>query len=388
MAHAPQRRPLRIAIDVTALLPEQTGVDVFLVRLVEHLGRIDQENDYRIYVNYEDRDLLRDQLPANFAVVPLALRPRSVRLLGQQIGLPVQAAALHVDVVHSPSFIMPMYRGRARHVLTVHDMTSFTRPDTHSILHGSEVYRWAVRTSIRRSDLVTVPSLHSKRSILDQVAGVASGKIEVVALGVGDEFTFKPSPSDRQVIARLGLPEPYILFVGTLEPRKNLGRLVEAYRRLIASGATVERLVIAGRLGWRYGELLARLDDPELRGRVHVAGYVAAEDLPAVYRSARLFVYPSIEEGFGFPPLEAMACGVPTVSSSTSSLQENLDGAACLVDPYNVDALAAAIRQLLTDEPERSRLRAAGIERAARFCWNETARHMLGCYQKAHACRP
>lgn len=384
---APVIGKLRIAIDISALLPETTGVDVYMLRLVEHLGQVDHANDYRVIVNYEDRRCLDGRLPYNFSIVPLALRSRPARLIGQQIALPLLAATHRIDVVHSPSFIMPWYRGRARHVLTVHDMTSFSRPEVHLALRRSRLYRWAVRMSIRRADLVVVPSAHTKRSVLEHVTDVAPDKIEVVPFGVSDDFHPGIASDYQRVIERLRIPAPYILFVGTVEPRKNLARLIEAYRLLISSGGIIEHLVIVGRLGWQYDDALARVEDPELRGRVHIVGYVGAADLPAVYQGARLFVYPSMEEGFGFPPLEAVACGVPVIVSATSSLEENLRGAARLVDPYDIGELAAAMKELLVDESERTRLRTAGLDRAAQFRWEATARRTLRCYRMVTSLR-
>jgi len=375
---------LRIAIDVTSLLPEATGVDVYMLRLLEHLGRVDRDDEFRVLVNYEDRHRLDGLLPENFAVVPFSLRPRPARLFSQQIALPLDASIHRVDVIHSPSFIMPWYRGAARHVLTVQDMTFFTCPDAHIPLRRSRLYRRAVCLSIRRADVVVAPSHFTKRSILDQVPGVPPESVHVVPHGVAGGFTTETLADRGETVRRrLGLPPAYLLFVGTVEPRKNLARLLDAYRQLVLSSAPAEHLVMAGRLGWQYDDVLARIDDPVLRGRVHRLGYVDAEDLPAVYRGARLFVYPSLEEGFGLPPVEAMACGIPTISSATSALEGNLRGAARLVDPESVDALADAMRELLSDETERDRLRSLGLQRAAQFDWDASARATLRCYRLA-----
>ena len=179
------------------------------------------------------------------------------------------------------------------------------------------------------------------------------------------------------------LPQPYILYVGTLEPRKNLPALIESYRRLVEAGAIKEHLVLAGKLGWGYEALLQQLHEPALRGKVHLAGYVDQKDLPAVYAGARLFVYPSLHEGFGFPPIEAMACGVPVISTLSSSLVENLEGAAELVTPNDITALADAIRRLLTDDALRATRRTQGLKRASRYRWDQTAKQTLASYQAA-----
>lgn len=375
------RLPLRIAIDLTALLPEATGVDNYLKNLVLSLGHIDRTNQYRIYVNCEDRHLFDGLLPENFAVLPLSLRPRPVRLLFQQVALPVAALTWNADVVHSPSFIMPFYRGSQRHVLTIYDMTFFSLPECHTALRRSFFYQRALVKSILRADLVTVPSQATRQQILEVVPDCPEGRLRVVVPGIGEEFrVFDPEVVQREV-DRLRLPRRYILHVGTIEPRKNLLRLIEAYRRLIGQSSTETHLVLAGRLGWNYEDVLARLDAPELNGQVIMAGYVSKSDLPWFYAGASLFVYPSLQEGFGFPPLEAMACGVPTISSLSSALVENLSGAAELVRPDDVEGLAAAMTLLLGNQQLRTERRKEGLERASRFRWTETARQTLECYK-------
>lgn len=371
---------MRVGIDLTALLPMATGVDVALRGLVTALATVDRDTRYSIFVNREDAALFAGTLPSNFALAALSRRPRPARLAFQQVLLPLYAAARRLDVVHSPSFIMPMIRGRTRHLLTIHDMTSFSLPDYHIPLRRSAGYRHAVLASIRRADLVTTPSEFVRRDLLTRAPDVPPERVRVLGWGIGDEFRPRPEAEARVALDHLGLPWPYVLYVGAVQPRKNLSCLLEAYRRLIAAGDVDEHLVIAGPLAWDLEAVLPGLDEPTLRARVHRTGYVSARDLPWLYAGARLFVFPSFEEGFGFPPLEAMACGVPTVSSEGSSLVENLEGAAELVPPDAPDALVAAMRRLLVDDDERQRRSALGIVRAARFRWDETARRARDCY--------
>lgn len=372
---------MRVAIDLTALLPEGTGVDNYLTHLVQYLGRIDRANRYRIYVNYEDRRLFDGSLPGNFEVIPLSLRPRPFRLLFQQAALPAAGRRWNADVVHSPSFIMPFHRGRQRHVLTIYDMTFFTLPECHTALRRSVFYRRALLGSIRRADLITAPSRSTMDEILRVVPELPKERVREVVPGINEEFRLLDSGRVRREIRRLGLPDSYILHVGTIEPRKNLPRLIEAYRRLVTGTGTEAHLVLAGRLGWSYEDVLAGMGAGELRDRIHAPGYVSQADLPWYYAGAKLFVYPSLQEGFGFPPLEAMACGVPVVSSLSTSLTENLAGAAELVPPDDVEALAAAMGRLLRDERLRDERQRQGLERSSRYSWSETARRTLDCYQ-------
>lgn len=374
---------MRIAIDVTAFIPQMTGVDAYLKQLVLHLAKVDQSNQYMIYHNHEDRRFFDSYLPRNFSRTSLSARPRPIRLFSQQVMLPVVASGWKADVVHSPSFIMPYLRGSAKHVLTVHDMTSFSHPHCHIPLRRSPLYRLMVQTSLRRADVVVVPSKATRRAILEYLPDLQPDRIHVTVPGIGEEFRPCDPASVREVATRLTLPQPYILYVGTLEPRKNIPALVESYRRLVEAGAIKEHLVLAGKLGWGYEALLKQLHAPALRGRVHLAGYVDQKDLPAIYAGARLFVYPSLHEGFGFPPLEAMACGVPVISTLSSSLIENLERAAELVAPDDIAALADAMRRLLTDDALRAKRRTQGLEQASHYRWDHTARETLKSYQAA-----
>jgi len=374
---------MRIAIDFTAFIPQMTGVDTYMKQLVSNLAMVDRTNQYRIYHNHEDRRIFADNLPGNFSHTSLSARPRLLRLISQQGMLPVAASGWKADVVHSPSFIMPYLRGAARHVLTVHDMTSFSHPHCHIPLRRSWLYRRMVLASLRRADAVVVPSRATRQAILEFLPDLQPDRIHVTVPGIGEEFRLSDPASVREVVARLKLPQPYILYVGTLEPRKNLPALVESYRRLVEAGAIKEHLVLAGKLGWGYEALLKQIQVPALRGKVHLAGYVDQKDLPAVYAGARLFVYPSLHEGFGFPPLEAMACGVPVISTRSSSLAENLERAAELVVPDDIAGLADAMQRLLTDDTLRAKRQGQGLELARQYRWEQTARETVKSYQAA-----
>lgn len=374
---------MRIAIDFTAFIPQMTGIDTYMKQLVSNLAKVDRSNQYRIYHNHEDCRIFTDNLPGNFSHTSLSARPRLFRLISQQVMLPVAASGWKADVVHSPSFIMPYLRGAARHVLTVHDMTSFSHPHCHIALRRSWLYRRMVLASLRRADAVVVPSRATRQAILEFLPDLQPDRIHVTVPGIGEEFRLCDPASVREVVARLKLPQPYILYVGTLEPRKNLPALVESYRRLVEAGAIKEHLVLAGKLGWGYEALLKQIQVPALRGRVHLAGYVDQKDLPTVYAGARLFVYPSLHEGFGFPPLEAMACGVPVISTRSSSLAENLERAAELVAPDDIAGLADAMQRLLTDDTLRAKRLGQGLEQARQYRWEQTARETVKSYQSA-----
>lgn len=378
-------RPLRVGVDLTALLPAATGVDTYLQRLALTLSEVDRDTRYTVFVNREDRGLFSGRLGQNFELAGWCLRPRMVRLLFQQFLLPAAAVLGRLDVVHSPSFIMPLIRAGRRHLLTVYDMTFFSHPECHIPLRRSRPFRAAILASLKRADLITVPSRSTRDEILRFAPGVAASKIRLVVPGISEEFRPVAPDASATAAGQLGIRGPYLLYVGTLEPRKNLETLVEAYHHLVRERGVAESLVLVGKFGWDFEPLLERIRDLGLDDRVHLPGHVRQDLMAPLMCGARLFIYPSLAEGFGFPPLEAMACGVPTIASHTTSLAENLEGAAELVSPRNTDALAAAMAKLLDDEQLRDRLRRQGLERAKAFRWEQTALATLACYKELYA---
>jgi len=363
-------------------MAQPSGVDKYIKQLVFHLARIDAENEYTIFANWEDRRLF-GTLPANFRTVTCCFRPRPVRLVFQQVVLPAACARIKVDVVHSPSFLLPMLTGAQRHLLTVHDVGFLSMPDLYNRLHRSAGFRAAVQASIARAHLINVPSEATRRDLLMRIPSVAATKVRVTRFGVDEAFHPAAHDEMRQHVRRLRLPDDYILFVGNIEPRKNLELLLESYRQLIAGSARPEHLVIVGKIFWGADRLMKLLERPEYADRVHLTGFIPEDDLTWVYRGASLFVYPSVFEGFGFPPLEAMASGVPTICSASSSLQDNLGGAAELIPVNDPPALLAAMQRLLCGEELRAHRQEIGLERASQFRWEQTAREILGCYRES-----
>ncbi|MDH3442422.1 MAG: glycosyltransferase family 4 protein, partial [Deltaproteobacteria bacterium] len=243
-------------------------------------------------------------------------------------------------------------------------------------------FKGLVLTSIRRADLINVPSRATRDALMEWVPDLSEEKVCVTEFGIASSFHATSPEQSLRETRRLGLPDAYILFVGNIEPRKNLKLLVETYRKLVVAGEISEHLVLAGRHDSAFQSLFEDVQTSELRGRVHLPGFIAEADLPWLYRGARLFVYPSLGEGFGFPPLEAMACAVPVISSLGSSLEENLDGAAELVPPQDLNALADAILRLLRDDVLREQRIRDGLRRAAAFRSEDSARKILRCYRE------
>jgi glycosyltransferase involved in cell wall biosynthesis len=274
---------------------------------------------------------------------------------------------------------------RARTVLTVHDLAFLLQPDCADA--GLKEYLdKAVPRSIRRADFVVTDSENTLNDVVC-LLGAAPERVEVVPGAV--ESSFKPIEDRARVESlrkQLQIGEaPFILSVGVIEPRKNLRVLLEAYRILRDRHKLPHRLVIVGARGWLWRDIEARAERSPYRDDILFVGHVSEDDLPVVYSAATAFAFPSLYEGFGLPPLEAMACGTPVVVSKTSSLPEVVGEAGLQVDPHDAEALAAALELLLLDEPLRADLRTRGLERAASFTWKASAEKLLSVYERVIA---
>ncbi len=377
---ASSRSGLRIGIDATAIMAEPTGVDVTTLQLLRALSRVDSNNQYTVFTPHSDRDRISTLVGGKFEVIPVTTRARAHRLLAQQAMFPVKTFTHRFDLFHSPAFITPLIRGRSRHVVTVHDMTFFTLPDAHSALRRSKPFQWAVQASMYAADTICTPSEYVREDIIRLMPKLAP-KIVAVRSGIDEIYRPQPEEEVRAELRKFKIEAPYIIHVGTIEPRKNLTRLVTSFNALAAENKISDHLVFCGKLGWGYEEFLASVENSPVRDRIHLLGYVPDESLPALYTGARLCVYPSREEGFGLPPLEAMSCGAPVIAGDTSSLTENLTGAAILIPPGDQSALTEAIGRVLGNEETRLDLVAKGQKRANEFSWENTALHMQQVYE-------
>ena len=295
-----------------------------------------------------------------------------------------------LDVVHDPNGIAPFLgpRAGARRVVTIHDAFPYVYPEKHNRADNWR-YRWLLPHAARRADAVITVSQCSRRDLVRGL-GVPQERIRITTEGVNARFRpVEDGPARRALLDRYGITGPYVLYVGGINARKNISRLFEAFARVLdicaASGAPKPQLVIAGKRQWRTEEIEATFRRLNLASHVHFTGYAGDEDLPGLYSAAELLAFPSLYEGFGLPPLEAMACGTPVVTSNVSSIPEVVGDAALMVDPHDVDGLAAAMVQILTDSALRGELRRRGLLHAARFTWARAARETLNVYQDLYA---
>jgi glycosyltransferase involved in cell wall biosynthesis len=308
-----------------------------------------------------------------------------LRIVWEQTVLPVLARRHNVDLLHCPLNVRPI-ASTPPVVLTIHDLTFERFPDRFNPLK-QRYLSWLTRHSAHRARRVLADSAATKEDV-ERYYGISPSRVDVVYPGVDDDFRpyqardAADAAALAQFRARHHLPERIILYLGTLEPRKNVDRLVHAYSRLVAQGLP-HHLVLAGGKGWHYQAIFQAVEDLGLRERVHFPGYVSREEQPLWYNAADVFVYPSLYEGFGIPPLEAMACGVPVVTSDTSSLPEAVGDAGTTVDPTDVEALTEAIGRVLNDPSRAASLRGAGRRRAALFTWEAAAERCLASYRRS-----
>jgi glycosyltransferase involved in cell wall biosynthesis len=371
---------MRIGIDYTAAVRQGAGIGRFCRGLIGALAALDRDNEYVLWSGGRAPD--EPAWPRNFRRVALPVTDRHLAIAWQRLRLPLPVELItgRLDLYHSPDFVLPPVR-RARTLLTVHDLSFMRYPECSSpaLL---EYLMQAVPRSVARADLVLADSLNTQRDVIE-LLGVPAERTRVVYAGLEPTFRRVDDADQRNAaLARYGITPPYILAVGTLQPRKNFTRLIAALRLARERYGLPQQLVIAGGKGWLYDDILDAAR--EAGEAVLLAGYVADRDLPALYSAADAFAFPSLYEGFGIPILEAMGCGTPVLTSTASSLPEVAGDAALLVEPTDIEAMAAGLWRLVTDETLRATLVQRGYEQIARFTWPTAAQELLAAYEQCH----
>lgn len=367
---------MRIAINTLAMRDRLYGVGNYIRNLIQSLAIMDQTHEYLLFVSCANarhvaglgRNFRYKFVPSN----------RLRRLAWEQMGLVSELRRENIDVFHGPMFITPL-RKQCAYVTSMLDMTFFLSPERHTLMKRLYFQRMTPVIA-RKADAILAISESTKRDIVT-LLGIDARKVTVTPLGVSTAF--RPITDEGElarVRTRYRLPNSLILYVGLIEPRKNLETLVRAFE----SDPQLNRehhLVLAGNLGWGYEALLSKIKASPVRDRIHLPGYVADDDLPSLYCLATVFVYPSLYEGFGLPVLEAMACGRPVVSSNVSSIPEIVGDAGTLVDPADRDALVCAIREIVHNRGFASQLGLRARARSQLFTWESVARKTLAVYE-------
>lgn len=365
----------RFGLDARLAYYRQGGITQYIYHLIRELPALDPVGEYVILHSRKDR---RDLSTAPNQRRVACWTPAHHRL--ERLALAVEVFPLRLDLLHSPDFIPPHKPGGWRSVITIHDLTFLHYPDFLTA-ESRRYYNGQIEAAVRCADHILTDSEATRLDVLN-LLGVPPEKVTTVLLGLDERFRPAPPEAIRRVREANNLPEGYLLFVGTFEPRKNLGGLLRAYARLREALPDAPPLVIAGRRGWLYEEVFTLGEELGLSGSLIWLEDVPHDDLPALYSGAAALCLPSFYEGFGFPPLEAMACGTPAVVSDRASLPEVVGEAALLINPDDPESLAGALRRLLTDSQLAEELRRKGLEQARKFDWRETARRTLAVYRR------
>ncbi len=356
---------MRIGIDISQIIYQGTGVARYTAKLVEYLLKIDKENDYVLFFSS-----LRRKLNENFSraeIKKFGLPPSLLDILWNRFHIfPIENFIGKIDIFHCSDWTQPPVK-KTRLVTTVHDLTPWKYPQT---LHPKivETHKRRMRWVKKEADLIIADSYSTKEDLI-KIIGIPKKKIKVIYLGVEENKAEGESLVEGD----------YILTVGTREPRKNLKRLINAFRVVIKKNKNV-KLVIAGKYGWGNKQLNFKNE------QINILGFVPEETLKLLYKHAKVFVYPSLYEGFGLPILEAMAASCPVITSNLSSLPELAGKAAILIDPLSTNSITRAIEKVLEKKDLRTKLIKEGKTQVKKFTWRQTAENTLKAYMEAIRC--
>ena len=382
-----RKAEVTVAFDARMVHYRRAGIGQYSVSLLRALARLPELGATRVQVlqmRGDRQPIVRDR---RFRRVSMWTPPHN-RFEQPALGVELLKLLPHPQLIHSPDFIPPRYR-TFKAVANIQDLAFLKFPEMTLLTGESSRYYSQVHSATQDADALIALS-NSARDDIVSLLGVKPEKVAVIPAAAGEQF--KPPEDFRQAQERaareFGLPPPddggYILFVGTLEPRKNLTTLLEAYRKLLDGKRVLPTpvLALAGREGWLFEQVHARIDELKLRDHVRLLGGVGDEELVRLYQGALAFAMPSLYEGFGLPVLEAMQSGVPVVSSNAGSLAEVAGDAAILVEPQDVEGWMVGLERVLLDGEESARMVKAGLEQARRFSWGRAARETWGLYER------
>jgi glycosyltransferase involved in cell wall biosynthesis len=365
---------MQVGIDARLVYYTRAGIGEYTLRLTQALAETYPEEHF---VLLQDRRQVQPLINAGNVSVVHTWVPSHHR--AEQLLMPWLIGRLNLDVFHSPDFIPPLrYRGKS--VITIHDLAFLIYP--HFLTKDAARYYGQIDRAVRRADHIVAVS-QSTKSDLVRMLGTSEDAITVIYEAADPRMRpMVRSEALQRVQALYGVPDEFILFVSTIEPRKNVGGLLRAYRRLRDDYKLTPALVLAGSPGWLSEDVYTLVAELDLKPHTHFLGRVEADDLPFLYNAARCLVHPAFYEGFGLTPLEAMACGTPVVVSNVSSLPEVVGDAAILVDPKQDEEITVALWRVLTDPALCEEMRQKGLQRAAGFSWRRAAEQTMAVYRR------
>jgi glycosyltransferase involved in cell wall biosynthesis len=370
---------MRIGIDVRFAVHERRGIANYGLNLVQNLADMDERNQYILYVDRDECEIL----PKRRNVVTRVLKPSNYALW-EQIVLPLQAVRDGIDILHCTGNTAPVFLDRRiRLITTIHDVMFLKNGEVlpKSVSLYQRAGRWYRRTVVpmtaRRLSAVITVSEFSKRDVLKSLPELNGTRVKVTREAPGEIYrAVDRTAAARRIREKYAFDADYILTLGAVDPRKNTDRVIRAFADLKRTDRIPQKLVVVGLKSLPQGA-----DGQDLKGQVITTGYVCDEELVDLYNGASIFLYPSLYEGFGIPPLEAMACGTPVITSNVTSIPEIAGDAAVLIDPRNDEQLRHAIRSLLGNAALRAELSRRGLERAKGFSWRKMAEETLELYE-------
>ena len=369
-------RAVRLLLDVSAVPARPVGAGVYTLEIARELAR---RSDIDLHLVARRGDAARWQgLAPNATVHPEVPERRPARLLWEQTQAPRLARRIGADLWHGPHYTLPL-RLEIPSVVTVHDLTFFEHPEWHERTKV-RFFRRMIRSACARAGAIVAVSPHTSRRLEAVLAPTAP--VIVAEHGVDHERFVPAADGDLELLARAGIAAPFVAFAATIEPRKDVPNLIHAFAQ-VAGRHPKLKLVIAGRDGWGTEAVRDAAAQSGVTTRILRVGWMDDAVLPAFFRRAEVVAYPSLEEGFGLPALEALACGAALVTTTGSAMEDVVGDAAALVPPRDTDALAAAIARLCDDPEQRARLRTAGPRRARGFTWSASVDRHLAAYDLA-----
>ncbi len=362
---------MNIAINTLGTSSLKVGTGRYAVNLIKELQLISKKTNYFIFVNDLNKDYYKSN--KNFKLINVGRFGSNnfFRIFWEQFILPFKLKKLSISVLHSLGFVSPIIK-TTKQIVTIHDTTFFTHSEHHTLLKRI-YYKFIIPLCARKADLISADSENTKQDII-KLFKIDANKIKTIHLGVEEIFKKQVNNS---VLKKHNINKDYILFVGMIEPRKNIPNLIKAFSQIRKD----LQLVIVGKKGWHYEEIFKLVEDSDLKQRIIFTGYVSDEELVHIYSSAKVFVYPSFYEGFGLPVLEAMACECPAITANISSMKEIAENAAILINPNSVKDIKNAVEKILSNTTLRNELIKKGLKRAKEFTWKNTAKKSLECYE-------
>jgi glycosyltransferase involved in cell wall biosynthesis len=369
---------MRIGLDAIPLATPRTGVGHYTFELARHLALLAPEHNFQLVSPFPfDPPIANEDLPVNLKAIRPQVGPWRRRWFA--VGLPLYVKQSALDLFHGTNYDVPLW-SKCPSVLTIHDLSLLLYGSTHE---GHLVRRGRYRLPImaRRAAAIVTPSRAVRREVC-QYLKIKPSKLFVIPEAARSVFRPMAGTESEEVRRRFKIEANFILFVGTIEPRKNLVTLLQAFEEILRHTQIRPQLVVAGKVGWLTDKLFTQVGESDAADRLVFTGYLGDHDLRALYSSCSAFVYPSLYEGFGLPVLEAMACGAPVITSDIPSLSETAGTAARLVPPHDARVLAENLVHLLENESERQYLSQAGKEHSRQFSWEKAARATLDVYSE------